>query len=448
MPRPSHPGPASSTSSSNKQGGLRFIYTNADQLPNKFEEFELRVKIEKPHIILITEVNNKHVRIRPELVTFQLEGYQLFHQNVSTQGRGIIIYIQNSITGVLEVTTEAEFSENKILSIKFSNNISLLVACLYRSESGTSENNDNLLNLLKEIDKMKYTYKLVVGDFNYKQIDWETWQTSKAESSEEHQFISCIQDIYWYQHVTSPTRYREGVDPSTLDLILTNEENIIEKLEYLSPLGKSDHSMLSFEMKIQNSSKYKPRTVYSYDKGNYENMIKDLSIDWMNELTQCGPNTSNQWDLLKSKIKSSQKNHIPTYQTSENSYLKKGKIPLNPDIRKEIRKKHRCWQRAYETKSTSKNRRWKRQRNKVTKLIKDAEIIFESNVASESKLNPKKLWKYVRSRTKPKSNISHLINKKTGKLTENEKEQAEVLANQFSSVMVNEPDGEIPCAHY
>ena len=444
MPRAPALGQASSNSTSNKQEGLRFLYTNADQLPNKFEELELRVKIEKPHIILITEVNNKHVKTKPALATFQLEGYQLFHQNVSAEGRGILIYVQDSITGIIEVTAEQEFSENKIISIKFRNNKSLLVACLYRSESGTRENNSNMLKLIKEIAKMKQTYKLVVGDLNYKMIDWENWQTPKPETSEEHQLINCIQDIYWHQHVTSPTRYREGVEPSLLDLILTNDEHLVEKLEHLSPLGKSDHSMLSFEMKIKDTSNYQPRTVFNYDKGNYGNMIKDLSIDWQTEFSQCGQDTTKQWELLKSKIKSSQKNHIPTYQTSENHYLKKGKIPLNEDIRKEIRKKHRCWQRAYETKSRSKYQKWKRQRNKVTKLIEDAEIILESNIASESKVNPKKLWKYIKSRTKPRSNISHLINNKTGKLTENDKEQAEVLASQFSSVMVNEPDGELP----
>ena len=444
MPRAPALGQASSNSTSNKQEGLRFLYTNADQLPNKFEELELRVKIEKPHIILITEVNNKHVKTKPALATFQLEGYQLFHQNVSAEGRGILIYVQDSITGIMEVTAEQEFSENKIISIKFRNNKSLLVACLYRSESGTRENNSNMLKLIKEIAKMKQTYKLVVGDLNYKMIDWENWQTPKPETSEEHQLINCIQDIYWHQHVTSPTRYRDGVEPSLLDLILTNDEHLVEKLEHLSPLGKSDHSMLSFEMKIKDTSNYQPRTVFNYDKGNYGNMMKDLSIDWQTEFSQCGQDTTKQWELLKSRIKSSQKNHIPTYQTSENHYLKKGKIPLNEDIRKEIRKKHRCWQRAYETKSRSKYQKWKRQRNKVTKLIEDAEIIFESNIASESKVNPKKLWKYIKSRTKPRSNISHLINNKTGKLTENDKEQAEVLASQFSSVMVNEPDGELP----
>ena len=114
MPRSPKPGQAYSHNS-NKQEELRFIYTNADQLPNKFEELELRVKIEKPHIILIVEANNKHVKTKPALVTFQLDGYQLFHQNLSAQGRGIIIYVQNSITDVLEVTANTTFSENKLL---------------------------------------------------------------------------------------------------------------------------------------------------------------------------------------------------------------------------------------------------------------------------------------------------------------------------------------------
>ena len=88
--------------------------------------------------------------------------------------------------------------------------------------------------------------------------------------------------------------------------------------------------------------------------------------------------------------------------------------------------------------------KWKQQRNKVNKLLKDAEIKFENDIASDAKLNPKKLWKYIKSKTKVKTAISPLKNKKTGKLTENEMEQAEVLADQFASVMVEEPGGDIP----
>ena len=292
--------------------GLRIIYTNADQLTNKLQELETRIKLDNPHIILITEVNSKNTKNSPDLVTFQLPGYQLFHQNVSSDGRGIIIYIQQSIKDVLEITPKTNFSENKIVSIKISNTTDLLVACIYRSESGSNENNENLLKLLKEIEGMKISHKLVVGDFNYKHINWETWETPKNESSSEQRFINCIQDTYWYQHVTSPTRYREGVDPSTLDLVLTNEENMIEKIDYQSPLGKSDHSMLSFIFKIKSNIKFHPRTIFKYDQGNYERMKADLTLDWQSEFNLCGPDTNKQWELLRSKIKSAEKKHIPS----------------------------------------------------------------------------------------------------------------------------------------
>ena len=50
-----------------------------------------------------------------------------------------------------------------------------------------------------------------------------------------------------------PTRVRHGQEPSVLDLVLTNEEGMIENIEYGNPLGKSDHLVLTFESNaIQN----------------------------------------------------------------------------------------------------------------------------------------------------------------------------------------------------
>ena len=94
------------------------------------------------------------------------------------------------------------------------------------------------------------------------------------------------------------------------------------------------------------------------------------------------------------KLKESVSNRVPSYQTTEKNLWKKGTIPLTKASRKEIRKKHRCWQRAYETKQQSKIHKWKQQRNKVNKLLKDAEKKFEIDIANDAKLNPKKLWKY------------------------------------------------------
>jgi hypothetical protein len=45
-------------------------------------------------------------------------------------------------------------------------------------------------------------------------------------------------------HVNKPTRWRGTDTPHVLDLVFTNEENMVSELEYLSPLGKSDHCVL------------------------------------------------------------------------------------------------------------------------------------------------------------------------------------------------------------
>ncbi len=62
------------------------------------------------------------------------------------------------------------------------------------------------------------------------------------------------------------------------------------------------------------------------------------------------------------------------------------------------------------------------------------------------KSNPKRFWKYANSKRKTKTGISDLkYNNDSGvKLTSNDKEKADVLADFFSSVFTNEPQGEIP----
>ena len=59
-------------------------------------------------------------------------------------------------------------------------------------------------------------------------------------------FLESIKDTYLIQHVKENTRYRSGIQPSLLDLILTNEEDMVSDLEYLPGLGKCDHVSLTF----------------------------------------------------------------------------------------------------------------------------------------------------------------------------------------------------------
>ena len=61
--------------------------------------------------------------------------------------------------------------------------------------------------------------------------------------------MECIRNSYLYQRTVEFTRTRENCEPSTLDLIFTNEEDMIEDLNYDSRLGRSEHCVLDFKFR-------------------------------------------------------------------------------------------------------------------------------------------------------------------------------------------------------
>jgi hypothetical protein len=80
----------------------------------------------------------------------------------------------------------------------------------------------------------------MIGDFNYKNIDWVNHLTNTHSSLSEKKFLNNLQDNLLTQHVTFPTRARGSDVPSTLDLVISNND-FIDNISNLSPLGKSDH---------------------------------------------------------------------------------------------------------------------------------------------------------------------------------------------------------------
>ena len=80
------------------------------------------------------------------------------------------------------------------------------------------------------------------------EINWESNTTTVGEDHKATKFVECIRDTFWFQYVKYPTRVRQGNEPSVLSLIFSNEENMVEKVNFLSSLGKSDHLVLTFKL--------------------------------------------------------------------------------------------------------------------------------------------------------------------------------------------------------
>ena len=96
-----------------------------------------------------------------------------------------------------------------------------------------------LCSLLEELND--FTHLLICGDFNMKDINWSNMSVNPGNAHVES-FIDTIQDLFLFQHIQEPTRFRPGTTPSLLNLVFTNEANMINHIDYLPGLGNSDRA--------------------------------------------------------------------------------------------------------------------------------------------------------------------------------------------------------------
>ena len=110
---------------------------------------------------------------------------------------------------------------------------------------------------MNKIQKAHAKYRLITGDFNYGLIDWESGFVEAPEDSEGHKFMETMDDMYLFQHVHYPARFREGCAPSRFDLVFTKDENEIDEIDIAEPLGESDHAVLIWGHQLSESLKVK-----------------------------------------------------------------------------------------------------------------------------------------------------------------------------------------------
>ena len=85
------------------------------------------------------------------------------------------------------------------------------------------------------------------GDFNYPSINWSNGLAVSSSSQPIQLFLDTLNDLFLHQHITEPTRYRAGSSPHVLDLVLTNEEDMVwQDIAYHPGLGLGDHVCICF----------------------------------------------------------------------------------------------------------------------------------------------------------------------------------------------------------
>ena len=277
---------------------------------------------------------------------------------------------------------------------------------------------------------------LILGDFNVPKIDWENKDLLPGARRIETQFLDTINDCFFHQHVKEPTRFKNN-ESSTLDLILTKEEEDIINIEVLQPLGQSDHGIVTADFICEWRHKIvkKPRRIYH--KGNYEKIIEGLEeIDWEVEFEN--KNVQECWDIFKSKLEALLVENIP--MSNPKDYNEPW---MNRTLMKKWKKKYFAWKRYTESKSFSKFREYKKEADLLKKNARQAKRAYEKKIAKEASGNKRQFFRYVNSKLTVRPEITSMQNE-IGELVDNDTEICNILAKYFNSVYTPASDGELP----
>ncbi|VDI09133.1 Hypothetical predicted protein [Mytilus galloprovincialis] len=277
-----------------------------------------------------------------------------------------------------------------------------------------------------------------MGDFNYPEIKWVDNEVSSGINTDPFKFYECMQNNFLFQHICTPTRFRTGQNANLLDLVFTNEENMIAKdsIQMDSPVGKSDHCMITFDFCCYLNNENTSGDRFSYFRGNYELFNETLNdIDW--DVLLNNKSINEMWKCFSSVMSDNIDRFIPKKKT-DRKFISP---PLWMDraTKSAIVKKRKSWKKYKYSRNNLSYVKYVKDRNECTNAVKNAKLSFEQKVALESKTNVKSFWNYVNSKLKTRSGIGTL-EKPDGTLASSTADKVEVLNQFFTSVFTQTED--------
>jgi hypothetical protein len=242
------------------------------------------------------------------------------------------------------------------------------------------------------------------------------------------------------QMVTKPTR-----GDRTLDLIFTNSPSSVNKVETMPPIGNADHDIVYAECSLTLKRKKRPRRkVYKYNKANWTNMKNDINKITENITSQYKTATSdNLWKIFKEQLLNSMETNIPHKLTTG-----KKKLPwVDDQLRLKLNKAKRLHRKR--NNSEAQMKKYKHIKKTIQQDMRKAywefieQMIF--NILDQEpdecrKKQPKNLYSYIKSMKNDNTGIAAL--RKEGMLTDNTKDKADILNEQFKNIFSIETSSE------
>ncbi|KAK8741935.1 hypothetical protein OTU49_002018 [Cherax quadricarinatus] len=288
---------------------LKVYYTNSRSVRNKIDELRLIASAGNIDIIAITEtwLNLKDREMPSEC---HIQGYKLFHTDrVNRKGGGVAMYVRDNLNCCVrqDIKLEASATESVWLQL-LEGREKLILGVIYRAPNLDRECSKLLWDEIRKAST--YENVVLMGDFNYRHIDWSNL-TGNLESGD---FLDTIQDCFLKQFVTEPTRGN-----NLLDLVLASRETLINNLEVNDELGESDHKSLSFNISWNSPNNGNQVSVPDFRLADFIGLKNYLGgLNW-NDLTkgQVGGDGC-RYDAFQGIVLAAQSNYVPNREIRSN----------------------------------------------------------------------------------------------------------------------------------
>ena len=225
---------------------------NINSMRNKYDQLKSMIT-GNIDILIITETKLNYTFPQSQ---FFIEGYSKpYRLDCTENGGGVMIYVREDIpTKSLDVSPMINDMESLFIEINFRNRKWLLCGA-YIPHKHLVPSHLEKISYTLDLYLAKYDNLLIMGDFNT-----EVTEPAMKDFCGTYQFKNLV---------NSPTCYKNPVNPSRIDLILTNKPNSFLNTQVVET-GLSDFHKMTITITRSHFPKMKPNFVTYRNYKNYD----------------------------------------------------------------------------------------------------------------------------------------------------------------------------------
>ena len=311
------------------------------------------------------------------------------------RGGGVCLFVHKSLL-YKEIYSQSEVDSHELLivDVMFSVSLTVRFCIVYRTPALSRSLSEAIWKNIA--DKLLCPHPVVLtGDFNFPEIDWNI-RPPACSSNTGRDFLDFCTTFSFEQSVSKPTR-----GPAFLDLLFSNEHNLVKNVETMPPFDGADHDSIFFALASPNSIP-QFKMIADFENANYEMLNHVLSVvDW-NKIFRVDDSVDLMYEKMLTILNLMIEFHVPRKMLN----LKGKNYPEH--IQRHFRARHSAWLSFQASQTAQRKNTLKNKSDLCTKALEKYHGAIEKKLLSGS--DKRKFYAYMnRMNNKTETSVECLI---------------------------------------